>query len=44
MKSIEEYDPTPFGFRWADDKAPSFQYEPRGERGYIEGRPVELIV
>lgn len=40
MQAIDDYDPTPFGFEWADDEAPRFQYEPRGERGYIEGRAV----
>lgn len=44
MKAIDEYDPKMFGFKWADDKAPRFQYEPQGSRGYIEGRPVKQIV
>lgn len=41
MRAIKEYDPTPFGFQWADEDAPRFQYAPLGERGYIEGRPVK---
>lgn len=44
MKAIEEYDPKEFGFKWADEQAPRFQYEPWGKRGYIEGRPVKQIV
>ncbi|MEX1377774.1 MAG: AraC family transcriptional regulator [Eubacteriales bacterium] len=44
MEAIKEYDPTPFGFEWADDSAPSFQYAPQGSRGYIEGRPVKMII
>jgi AraC-like DNA-binding protein len=44
MVAIKHYDPIAFGFMWADDQAPRFQYEPRGERGYIEGRPVKEIV
>lgn len=44
MESIDEYDPSAFGFAWADSEAARFQYEPQGSRGYIEGRPVKLIV
>lgn len=43
MRAIDEYDPEPFGFVWAPDAAPRFQYEPLGSRGYIEGRPVQQI-
>jgi AraC family transcriptional regulator len=43
MQAIDDYDPAPFGFEWADDEAPRFQYEPRGERGYIEGRAVKAL-
>lgn len=42
-KSISKYDPTIYGFEWADDDAPRFQLEPQGSRGYIEGRPVRSI-
>lgn len=38
---IERYDPTLYGFQWAADDGPRFQLEPRGYRGYIEGRPVK---
>lgn len=40
---IKEYDPTLYGFEWADDDGPRFQLEPQGYRGYIEGKPVRLI-
>ncbi len=43
MRAIDAYDPEPFGFVWAPDDAPRFQYEPQGSRGYIEGRPVRQI-
>jgi len=42
-KAIEKYNPNLYGFEWADNHAPRFQYEPQGDRGYIEGRPVKLI-
>lgn len=42
-KAIEDYNPELYGFEWADDEAPRFQYEPQGARGYIEGRPVKLL-
>ena len=37
---MDRYDPTPYGFVWADDDGPRFQLEPQGYRGYVEGRPV----
>lgn len=43
MKAIDKYDPEPFGFVWAPNDTPRFQYEPQGSRGYIEGRPVRQI-
>lgn len=43
MEAIDDYDPEPFGFVWAPDDAPRFQYAPLGSRGYIEGRPVRQI-
>ena len=42
-KAIEKYNPKLYGFEWDDDSAPRFQYEPQGDRGYIEGRPVKSI-
>ena len=43
MEAIDQFDPSDFGFAWANEEAPRFQYAPMGERGYIEGRPVKLI-
>lgn len=39
---INNYDPTLYGFEWAEEVAPKFQLEPQGYRGYIEGKPVRL--
>ena len=39
MEAVENYDPTPFGFEWANQVGPRFQFEPQGSRGYIEGKP-----
>jgi hypothetical protein len=40
---IEHFDPLIYGYRWAKEKAPRFQYIPEGYRGYIEGLPVEKV-
>jgi len=40
---IKTYDPSLYGFEWAEDDGPRFQFEPQGYRGYIEGKPVRLI-
>jgi hypothetical protein len=40
---MERYDPTLYGFAWADEDAPRFQLNPVGERGYIEARPVREL-
>jgi len=40
---IQAYRPEAFGFAWDDEAGPRFQLEPRGERGYIEGRPVRRL-
>jgi AraC family transcriptional regulator len=40
---MEHYDPHRVGYQWADDLGGSFQLEPRGERGYIEGRTVKRV-
>lgn len=40
---MAEYDPTLYGYAWADEAAPRFQLEPRGSRGYIEARPVRRL-
>jgi AraC-like DNA-binding protein len=39
---IKQYDPNLYGFEWADEDGPRFQFEPQGYRGYIEGRPVRF--
>lgn len=41
---MKSYDPELYGFTWADQDAPRFQMEPKGYRGYIEGRPVREIM
>jgi AraC-like DNA-binding protein len=41
-KHIEQFDPKLYGYTF-DDSQPRFQMEPRGYRGYIEGRPVKKI-
>ena len=40
---MKTYDPTLYGFEWADEEAPRFQLAPLGYRGYIEARPVKSI-
>ena len=40
---MKQYDPTLYGFTWADDEGPRFQLAPMGYRGYIEGRPVRPV-
>lgn len=42
-EEIARYNPELYGYRWADHLAPRFQFMPMGYRGYIEGKPVELI-
>lgn len=42
-QATKNYDPAIYGYAWADDEAPSFQLEPLGYRGYIEGRPVKKL-
>ena len=39
-KAIAKYNPTLYGYKWAVDEGLSFQMEPQGYRGYIEGHPV----
>ena len=38
--AIDRYRPESFGYRFAPFKGPRIQLEPKGERGYIEARPV----
>lgn len=40
---MKKYNPELYGFKWADKDGPRFQLEPKGYRGYIEGRPVREI-
>lgn len=39
QQAMDRYDPAVIGWRW-DEKNPRIQLEPRGDRGYIELRPV----
>lgn len=43
MEYIDGFDPTIYGYAWADEDAPRFQLAPMGYRGYIEARPVRLV-
>ena len=43
QESIQRYHPESVGYRFDDTDAPMYQLEPRGERGYIEARPVTKI-
>jgi AraC family transcriptional regulator len=40
---MKNYDPSLYGFEWADEDGPRFQLEPQGYRGYIEARPVRQL-
>ena len=40
---MKKYDPTFYGFAWADEDGPRFQMEPLGYRGYIEARPCKRV-
>jgi hypothetical protein len=42
-EQMSRYDPHDLGYEWDDSAAPRFQLEPKGSRGYIEGRPVRRI-
>lgn len=39
-EAISKYNPEHFGWAWAVNDGPRFQFSPVGERGYIEGKPV----
>jgi len=41
--TIKNYNPQIYGFQWVDEDGPRFQLEPKGYRGYIEGRPVRQL-
>jgi AraC-like DNA-binding protein len=40
QEAVETYQPSVFGYEWADEDAPRYQLIPLPERGYIEARPV----
>ncbi|ADL52237.1 hypothetical protein [Clostridium cellulovorans] len=40
---LKNYNPEIYGFKWAEEDGPRFQFAPMGYRGYIEGRPVRAI-
>jgi AraC-like DNA-binding protein len=42
-ETIKDYKPEIYGFQWAEEDGPRFQLEPKGYRGYIEGRPVRQL-
>lgn len=42
-RAVESFDPTLYGYEYDYDNAPKFQLEPRGERGYIEAKPIRKI-
>lgn len=42
-QAVSTFDPTLYGYSFDLDAAPVFQLEPRGERGYIEAKPVRKI-
>jgi len=43
MERIAKFNPTVYGYRYADDLAPRMQLAPMGWRGYIEMRPITKI-
>ncbi len=40
---MKTYDPSLYGYAWADEDGPRFQLAPMGYRGYIEARPVRAL-
>lgn len=40
---IDAFDPSVYGYEFAEDSEPRFQLAPMGYRGYIEGRPVRPL-
>jgi len=43
MAAMDAFQPNLYGYEYGPKEGPRFQLEPRGERGYIEGRPVKPI-
>ncbi len=44
MAAMDAFKPNLYGYEYAPEEGPRFQLEPRGERGYIEGRPVRPVI
>lgn len=42
-QALASFDPNLYGYAFDLDEAPVFQLEPRGERGYIEAKPVKKM-
>ncbi len=42
-EAMDTYDLKFHGYEWADEDGPRFQLPPRGDRGYIEARPVRPL-
>ena len=40
---MDTYDVKFYGYEWADEDGPRFQLPPRGDRGYVEARPVRRL-
>ncbi len=40
---IKGFDPSLYGYEWAEEDGPRFQLAPMGYRGYIEARPVRPL-
>ncbi len=43
MDAIKAFKPALYGYEFYNKETPRFQLEPRGERGYIEGRPIRKL-
>lgn len=42
-QALKTFDPTLYGYEFDLESAPVFQLEPRGERGYIEAKPIRKM-
>jgi len=43
IRAIKTFEPEVYGYEFYNKETPRFQLEPRGERGYIEARPIRKI-
>lgn len=43
VEAMKDFKPELYGYEYYNDETPSFQLEPLGERGYIEGKPVRKL-